>query len=339
MSSIYIKQPYQDQCIMSLEEVNNLLLAGKISTSSIVWKPGMPEWIPILKMEGITNSPPPLPVSSGSSTPNLSHGEVLHKSPNPPMEERTAINETTKVSKKAILAFFLVLFGILTSTAGIGLILIVSGVVVGIRASREIKNSNGTRKGSGWLTAARVIFFIYIAMLGIGLLMIAVPSCSKVIKQQNSEPNSSSDISNGKHIQKVTGSKLAYSYSVPSNWTIKSDNKLFDSIATSDGVMVGVITQSSQYNDIQDVYKELLSKAKLKGAYDISEPQKIVKDGQEWLFFSFLTKENGVSALWSTYIYTGDYGTIRFSYNSKNAPFTDDQITFQHIFDSFKFPK
>lgn len=65
--TIYIKDGYQEQRELTIDQANFELHNGTLSTSALAWKPGSEEWIPVLSLDGIHPPlPPPFP---GSSSP------------------------------------------------------------------------------------------------------------------------------------------------------------------------------------------------------------------------------------------------------------------------------
>lgn len=64
----------------SLDQVNNLLVQGRINASDLAWVEGTPDWVALSTIDGVLAVPPPPPPSSGrhrDHDPNASERQIL----------------------------------------------------------------------------------------------------------------------------------------------------------------------------------------------------------------------------------------------------------------------
>jgi len=329
MSTIHVKPPYREQITLTIEEANSMIQSGELPPESLAWKVGMTEWVSISAMDGIIpTAPPPLPSIAPPNKP-----ETTELNPLAPQAETTK----RKSSAKAVWSFIFVLLGILTIQSGVGLFLLLTGIVLGYFASRDIKNHQDLYSGAGWLKAARVLVLLIFALFAFSMILVIVPSCSKVadtterteaIPLKQEEPEKT---------QTVTGKILSYTYQVPASYKVQYTTNNLDSVASAPGIVVGVHADDKTYESLDFIYKYLRQHAESRGAYHIMEPEHVSVNNKEWLCYAYKSNDNGTEAAWVAWIYTGPEGTIRLAYKTENTPFDEELKKVTPIIESFQF--
>ncbi len=67
--NIHISKNGQNLGQFSLADINRMLQSGQISPNDLAWQEGMPQWVPVRSIPGVTTIAPPLPSSPQASYP------------------------------------------------------------------------------------------------------------------------------------------------------------------------------------------------------------------------------------------------------------------------------
>jgi len=239
MSTIYVKDPYREQTTLTIQEANLLLQNGKLSTEAMAWQPGLPEWVPIFAIAGIDPIiPPPFPGTLSPIPSNISVSQLPESTQSNKPHELMP-DPIHQKSGMAIASFVFVLLGVLTIPLGVGLFLILTGIIVGYFASKNIKKDAEQYSGKGWLIAARTLVFLCFGVFLIVLLSCIVPVCAKVQGKSGQTKSENPSVLAATTTPEVLNAKGIFNSLAPRVVKLTSLNPLSQVIMTGSGVVFG----------------------------------------------------------------------------------------------------
>lgn len=307
--------------------------------------PGMPEWVPITDIPGIEYSqPPPLPKTA--LPPALPASATLPKS--------------KKISVKSIIAFLLVLLGVLATIGGtgFGLILVFSGMIVGWLASNDFKSNRSGVGGKGWLTAARVIVLLFFGFFLIIVLTIAIPAVGSALSKAKTNKAESTKSIVGSPVkseneasipsipqkqQTFTGRVLPYTISAPSDWKVDYDKGHFDIRLSSKVYYIGIIAEDAVAGTPQEVAEivqtNFSAQASEASELTFSDTSEIVISGKKWIVFTGKGRVNKIPVGYLFCVTSTDSATYQMVGWTTLGLFEREQDNLYNIMKTFTFPK
>ena len=140
----------------------------------------------------------------------------------------------------------------------------------------------------------------------------------------------------------VHGRNIAYSIQIPSGWKIKRGDSDFDTLASTNSLYVGVITEEANLGNPEVVVS--LVKAKMNRGGKIVRwyaPEPMVLDGRACLQFSAECLMDGVPKPFhfQYYVYSGEAGTYQVIGWTTEELFNRDVGKMREVMDTFHFPK
>jgi hypothetical protein len=341
MITIHIKPPYAPQSEISIAEANRLLQNGELSFDTLAWAPGMPEWVALKNIPGISApTPPPLP----KSVQTLSQPENAQE------------KQKRKISVKAIISLILVILGfmMMAGGTGFGIITFVAGIILGWFASRDFKKRPEELGGKGVLTAVRVLIMIFCLMIGIGLLTVIVPSCSSAIDKAKESTESTSAIqpppvashsnpvgtSAESKTERVYGGVLNYSFEVGPDWKAFYSEKPFDLALQNTPIYVTVIAEDQDVGSPEVVAEHAMKDLKTKSeVLEMTEPVEIQIDGKSWLAFESQMQRKGKIFTTLYRVYSGPEGTFQVVGFTSKEMSSSRRKQIEDVMNTFRFPK
>jgi len=146
---IYLSTNGKEDGPFTITEVKEKIYKGEIIESHTIGRAENGEhWIPLQTLLASANS-------------ELTTGREKPKDISTPSVTKEAQN--SRKSLKAIFAFTLMIFG--SFTFPFGIILIIASLVLGFFALRDIKKSNRSLSGRGYITASRVILYVILLIM------------------------------------------------------------------------------------------------------------------------------------------------------------------------------
>lgn len=149
------------------EDIRQGLAAGQFLTSDLVWREGMPQWLPMTEVFGFA-------AAAAISAPMVSHGGAV--SPPPVSHEQgmaayqhvgVGIMPTSGLAIASMITGILSLVSFLV--CAVGAVLAIPGIICGHMSLAEIRRSGGQVQGRGMAIAGLVTSYVTVA---IGVVML-----------------------------------------------------------------------------------------------------------------------------------------------------------------------
>jgi hypothetical protein len=193
-----------------------------------------------------------------------------------------------------------------------------------------------TKRTTGWIIAGSISgalgLFVFVCF-AIGF----VRGVTRGLKA-NREQREGSTVTAGSQI--ITGIKVNYTVTIPSDWTIQRQRKDFDLLANHGTLYAGVIAEEADLGSpetVANIARKNLSK--VAENVQLTDPAPFEVDGRSWLRYTVTCDVQKLPFYYQCYVYAGKEGTFQIvawtfqNLKDKDGPQMDT------LAQSFAFPK
>lgn len=188
---------------------------------------------------------------------------------------------------------------------------------------------------AGWIISTCITGTI-IALVSI--LFIAA-TWNRIYRQNAATPGKSSAL-NGAQIKQITGNKVAYKISVPSNWRITTENTTYDTRIDDNHLFIGILCEGAFTPDTNALARSVIENLnKQEGSVEYGAQNEIIIDGKIWRTIDATIKSKKFTSYNRYYLYADKDGAYEITAVCPPHEFAGYEAFINKTISTFKFPQ